>query len=145
MSLRNVWMPLMALSRSGQLPPGPLGVHIEPVRSRTSMMSSGVTVHGEHAVAFADTERLLMPMIFPNHVGTLDDELTTTPFTPPSRLLHPGTPVMQTAWAVVAALLTVLTAFLFPGVALYCIATVSAASLSGRCWTPASAAASTPA
>ncbi len=55
MSRRKVWIPFFASVRSGQLPPGPDGVHIEPVRSRTIMMSSGLTTHGEHAVAFADT------------------------------------------------------------------------------------------
>ncbi len=54
-------------------------------------------------------------MILPNQVGTSDEELTTTPLTPPSRRLQPGTPTRQTASAVVAALSTVLTAFLLPG------------------------------
>ena len=37
-------------------------------------MSSGFTWHGEHAVALAETDIELMPMIRPNHVGTTDWE-----------------------------------------------------------------------
>ena len=80
------------------------------------MMSSGFTWHGEHAVALAETDIELMPMIRPNHVGTTDWETTVTPFTPPSRRLQPGTPARHDVFAVVTALLTVLTAFLLPGV-----------------------------
>ena len=71
-------------------------------------------------------------MIRPNHVGTLDVERTTIPFTPPSRRLHPGTPARHEAVAVVAALSTVFTAFLLPGVALYWRATLSAIGLVGE-------------
>ena len=109
------------------------------------MTSSGLTEHGAHAVAFAETSKKSMPMIRPNQVGTFDVDLTTIPLRPPSRLLHPGTPFRHSAVATVVALLTVLTAFLLAGVALYCMATLSERGLSGRCCTPARAAASTPA
>ncbi len=57
------------------------------------MTSSGLTEQGAHAVAFAETSKKSMPMIRPNQVGTLDVDLTTIPLRPPSRLLHPGTPL----------------------------------------------------
>src|SRR4249919_1573499 len=69
-SLRNDLTPSFALSISGHEPFGPDGVHMEPVRSRTIMMSRGFTTHGAHAVASALTVILVMPMIRPNHVGT---------------------------------------------------------------------------
>ena len=89
------------------------------------MTSSGFTSTGAHAVAFAETSKKSMPMIRPNQVGTFDWDVTTIPLTPPSRLLHPGTPARHTTLATVVALLTVLTAFLLAGVALYCTATLS--------------------
>ena len=58
-------MPSFAFLRSvqlGSVVPPPVW-HIEPVRSRTSMTSSGLAVHGEQAVAVAFTLRLLIPRI----------------------------------------------------------------------------------
>src|SRR6185295_9500774 len=72
--LANVRIPARALFKSVQLGsfwPGP-NWHIEPVRSSTTMMSSGFTEHGAHAVAVALTVSSVIPMIRPNHVGTLD-------------------------------------------------------------------------
>ena len=42
----RVWTPSFALSRSVHSPLGPVGVHIDPVRSTTSMMSTGAEEHG---------------------------------------------------------------------------------------------------
>ena len=55
--------------------PGPLGLvtwHMEPVRSSTSMMSSGFTEHGEQAVAVAFTVNESTPMTFANTVFTTE-------------------------------------------------------------------------
>ncbi len=90
-------MPLRALLRSvqfGSFWPGP-NWHMEPVRSSTIMRSSGLTLHGEHAVAVAFTVSSVIPMILPNQVGTFDWDVTTMPLTPPSRRLQPGTPARQ--------------------------------------------------
>ena len=43
--------PSLALSRSMHSPPGPLGVHMEPVRSIAITMSTGVDEHGLQADA----------------------------------------------------------------------------------------------
>src|SRR6185312_12708912 len=60
---RKVLMPAWAFFRSVQFVsvPPELFWHIEPVRSRTSMMSSGLMPHGEHAVAFTFTSTVLIP------------------------------------------------------------------------------------
>ena len=64
---------------------------------------------------------LVMPMIRPNHVGTFDCRAHDYPFTPPSRPVASWDTRRDTTFAVVAALPTVFTAFLLPGVALYCL------------------------
>ena len=46
--------------------------HMEPVRSRTSMMSSGLAEHGEQAVAVARTVSLSIPRMRAKTVGTSD-------------------------------------------------------------------------
>src|SRR5262245_32903115 len=119
--LTNVRMPWRAFLRSVQLGsfwPGP-NWHIEPVRSSTTMMSSGLMLHGAHAVACAWTVRWLIPTIRPNHVGTFDVAFTLIPFTPPSRRLQPGTPARHETLAVVVAFPTVFTALIRPGVGPY--------------------------
>src|SRR4051794_6003626 len=57
MKRRNVFMPSRALFRSVQAGSGrpEWSQHIDPVRSSTSMMSSGRVEHGEQAVALAET------------------------------------------------------------------------------------------
>ena len=47
--------PSLALSRSVQFPCESVGVHIEPVRSIASMMSTGADEQGLHAFAWAET------------------------------------------------------------------------------------------
>ena len=72
MKLRNVLIPFFALFRSVQarsFDPS-LNWHMEPVRSRTSMMSSGLAVHGEQAVAVALTVSFLIPRMRAKTVGT---------------------------------------------------------------------------
>src|SRR5438128_324257 len=63
-------------------------VHIEPVRSRMSMMSSGFEPHGEQAVACAVTSNDGMPKRPPKYVWTLPVSLTVTEFA----VVQPGTP-----------------------------------------------------
>ncbi len=43
---------------------------IDPVRSTTSWMSSGTELHGEHALAVADTSMVLNPSTRRKKVGT---------------------------------------------------------------------------
>ena len=65
-------------------------VHIEPVRSSTSITSSGFSPHGEQAVAEACTVKLGTPSTFAKVVLTTPVSLTTTALAG----LH-GTPVMH--------------------------------------------------
>ena len=82
MKLRNVVIPLRAFCMSVQvgsaLPAE--SVHIEPVRSRTSMMSSGFSPHGEQAVAEACTVIVGTPSSFAKVVVMTPVSLTTTAF-----------------------------------------------------------------
>ena len=69
----NSSKPFFALFRSvhaGSLVPFE-NWHIDPVRSRTSMMSSGFDEHGEQAVALALIVNWLMPRTFAKIVGTI--------------------------------------------------------------------------
>ena len=79
----NSSRPLRALFRSVQAGSfWPLEVwHIDPVRSRTSMMSSGFDEQGEQAVAVALIVNWLMPSTLAKIVGTTVVCLTTTVFT----------------------------------------------------------------
>ena len=63
--------------------------HIEPVRSNTSMMSSGFTEHGEHAVARAFTVNESTPTIFAKTVLTFEVESTLIAFTSPFARVQP--------------------------------------------------------
>ncbi len=55
--------------------------HIDPVRSRTSMMSSGFDEHGEQAVAFALIVKWSIPSTLAKMVGTTVVCSTCTAFT----------------------------------------------------------------
>src|SRR5262245_46404137 len=55
--------------------------HIEPVRSRTSMMSSGLEEHGEQAVALALIVKWSIPSTLAKIVGTTVVCSTWTAFT----------------------------------------------------------------
>ncbi len=82
MKPRNVFMPLRAFSMSvhaGSWFPFE-SVHIEPVRSSTSITSSGFWPHGEQAVADACTVKLGTPSSFANVVETVPVSFTTTAF-----------------------------------------------------------------
>ena len=54
--------------------------HIEPVRSRISMMSSGRMEHGKHAVALAVTVSEFTPMMRAKKVGTFEVDVTVMAF-----------------------------------------------------------------
>src|ERR1039457_2120184 len=86
---RNVFIPPRSLFKSVHAGSGlPFeSVHIEPVRSRTSITSSGFSPHGEHAVAVAWTVRFETPNRPPNTIGTSAVARTTTAFAGE----HPGT------------------------------------------------------
>src|SRR5947209_7684026 len=58
-----------------------LSWHIDPVRSSTSMMSTCLAPHGEHAAAWTFRLNELTPMIFAKYVGTLAASSTDTIFT----------------------------------------------------------------
>ena len=86
MSETNVLTPSSAAARSPHtcgfafgLSPG-VPAHIEPVRSRISMMSSGLTEHGKHAVALAVTVSESIPMILAKNVGTVEVDVTVMAF-----------------------------------------------------------------
>jgi hypothetical protein len=66
-------------------------MHMDSVQSRTTMMSSGFTPHGEHAVAFARTRNFWMPSTRAKKVFTSAVSSTTTAFTG----LQPGTDERQ--------------------------------------------------
>src|SRR5262245_13239965 len=89
MKPRNVWTPVTALVMSRHFPFA-LTSHIEPVRSSTTMMSSGFAEHGEHAVAFASTSIESMPITRAKNVRTLDVALTWTALYVPNWLEQPG-------------------------------------------------------
>src|ERR1035437_8713031 len=55
-------------------------MHIEPVRSTTTMMSSGLTPQYEQAVALALTLNELIPSTRAKNVGTFADSSATTAF-----------------------------------------------------------------
>ena len=79
--------------------------HIEPVRSNTSMMSSGLTEHGEQAVARAFTFRESMPTIFAKTVLTLDVVSTLMALTSPFAGVQPVTmAVTHFVWTSTVAL-----------------------------------------
>ena len=65
--------------------------HIEPVRSSTSMMSRGLTEHGEHAVAVALTVKESTPISLAKIVCTTDVDLTLMEFTWPFARVQPVT------------------------------------------------------
>ena len=80
MKVRNVLIPSFAFLRSVQLGsevPPPVW-HMEPVRSSTSMMSSGFAVHGEQAVAVAFTFSFLIPRMRAKSRSTSEDACTRT-------------------------------------------------------------------
>src|SRR6476620_6732035 len=76
----RVWTPSFALSRSVHSPLGPVGVHIDPVRSTTSMMSTGADEHGWQAVATPLTSKWLKPRMFANQVGVVAVSVTAIVF-----------------------------------------------------------------
>ena len=97
MNWRNVLMPSFAFPRSvqaGSAVPPPVW-HIEPVRSSTSMMSSGLALHGEHAVALARTLSLSIPRIFPKTVATFEVALTFKALYELSVVEQPGAETTQ--------------------------------------------------
>jgi hypothetical protein len=85
---RNVRMPSWAFLRSVQLGSSrpQWSWHIEPVRSRTSMRSSGFTPQGEHAVDFTLRLNLSIPRTPAKSVSICARSVTTTAFTGS----HPG-------------------------------------------------------
>ena len=107
------------------------------MRSITSITSTGLEPHGEHAVAFTWTLKELTPKTFAKNVGTCAVSVTATEFTG----LQPGIDEMQ---LVVIVSVTGTFVILLPPTldAPYCVAVVVAALLSGSCVAPASAAAS---
>ena len=86
-------MPAFALFRSVQLGSSApeLFWHIEPVRSSTSITSTGLVPHGEHAVALTCTLKELNPKTFAKKVGTSAVSLTATVLTG----LQPGIVLTQ--------------------------------------------------
>ena len=132
-------IPALALFRSvhaGSVLPL-LSWHIEPVRSSTSMMSTGFDPHGEHAAAWTCTWNEFTPTIFEKNVGTTAVSSTDTMLTG----LQPGMVLLQ---AVLTCSATDRPASLFFPVEPepYCLAVAAAADASGSCCAPASAAAS---
>jgi hypothetical protein len=95
-------MPSFALFRSvqaGSLRPWP-SWHIEPVRSSTIMMSSGLTPHGEHAVAFAVIRNESIPKRPAKNVFVGAFSITTTALTgsqPGIELMHFVSTVVTTS------------------------------------------------
>ena len=72
--------PSLALSRSVHTPPGPVGWHIEPVRSIATTMSTGEAEQGLHALACAETLKWSIPNTFANHVSVSAVPETTRAF-----------------------------------------------------------------
>ncbi len=138
--LRKVLIPAFALFRSvhaGSLAPE-LSWHIEPVRSSTSITSTGREPHGEHAVALTLILNELNPRTFEKNVGTVAVSLTETELTG----LQPGIVAMQLV-LIDSVTGTLLPTWLLPlEDAPYCVATEVAEVGSGSCCAPASAAAS---
>ena len=133
-------IPVFALFRSKQLGSfaPELFWHIEPVRSSTSMMSSGLTPHGEHAVERTWTLSVLMPKKRTKNVLTWPVSWTLTAFTG----LQPGTDARHRVETTSSTLLIFDDWFLPPAAVPNCFAVATAAAGSGSSWAPARAAAS---
>ena len=116
MNPRKVLMPSFAFLRSvqfGSFDPL-LNWHMEPVRSRTSMMSSGLAVHGEHAVAVARTVSLSIPRMRAKTVGTSEVARTLSALYELKDVEHPGADWTQRIVTVVVTGAPVVTAFGLP-------------------------------
>ncbi len=145
MNWRKVLIPSFAFLRSvqaGSDVPPPVW-HMEPVRSRTSMMSRGFDEHGEHAVALAFTLSFEMPRMRAKSIPTSVDAFTFTALYAFVVGEQPGADWTQRMVMVVWTFDPVVISFGDPALGPYSSATWVASVGSGRCCAAARAAAST--